>query len=85
MILAAHAVRPMCPRCGRHVRGGVELQAAVIELRDALLAARGCAQASYVEAVELRVVGEEVAAISAELTGVHLRCASAGGWSEVVH
>ena len=78
MILAAHAVRPMCPWCGRNVRGGVELQAAVADLRDTLVAARAsCGEDGGSGSEALLHADEEVAAISAELTGMHLRCVTA--------
>lgn len=79
MTLAAHAARPTCPACGRLVRGGVELQADVAQLREALAAAHATRGGEGGPAYELllRVADAEVAAISAELTGMHLQCATA--------
>lgn len=61
--LAASSARPICPRCGRSVRSGVELSAACADL-DCSAAPR-----SVLEAV--------VSRLAAELTGEHLDCGRA--------
>jgi hypothetical protein len=74
MMLAAHEARPTCPVCGRQVRGGVELQAALAELRETLAAACLAGNENGGYRAMLRAGSAEVAAMAAELAGGHLRC-----------
>lgn len=74
MTLAAHEARPTCPGCGRQVRGGVELQAALAELREALAAACCAGNETGGYRTLLRAGSAEVAELAAELAGRHLRC-----------
>lgn len=66
--LAASSARPICPRCGRAVRSGVELSAACADVE--------CSSTP-------RVVLERVVRhLAAELAGEHLDCrmvSQAGG------
>ena len=56
MSLAAQAVRPLCPYCGRPVRGGVELRDASADVEDLLQVARRRADAGRLEDLELLVI-----------------------------
>ncbi len=79
MSLAAQAVRPLCPYCGRPVRGGVELRDACADVEDLLQVARRRADAGKLEDLELLVITntdamDSLRHLQAELGGAHLLC-----------
>lgn len=92
--VAAHAVWPVCSRCGRRVRGSLEVAAAVSELRElvarsrALAASGGVLEGRLHEAV-LSAVEREIEVLQAELAGAHrdaarCRAVSGGGTLEAL-
>ena len=79
-VLAAHAVRPTCSRCGHAVRSSVEIGAEVSEIQE-LLAAAGelgrmdAPQAGAIYSCAAALATDELERLHAELIGDHLSCA----------
>jgi hypothetical protein len=79
-VLAAHAVRPTCSRCGHTVRSSIEIGAEVSELQE-LLAAAGelcrmdAPQAGAICSCAAALATDELERLHAELIGDHLSCA----------
>ena len=84
--VAAHAVQPVCPRCGRPVRGSLEVSAELSVLaglvaQSAALATRGGEDDERLHAAVLFNVQQELEALQSELGGQHqdpARCRSRG-------
>jgi hypothetical protein len=79
-LLAAHAVRPTCSRCGHAVRSSVEIGAEVSEIRELLAAAaelcrRDAPQAGSIYGCAAALAADELERLRAELIGDHLSCA----------
>ena len=74
-MIAASAARATCGTCGRQVRGGVELAADLAALREEFAAARRQCDGGVSDAL-LHAIAEQLATLSAELTGVHRTCSS---------
>jgi hypothetical protein len=77
-VMAGQAVRPVCPRCSRPVRSGVELQAGLRDLANVLLAAEAYGNSTDPREQALHgtvlTVGRQVLEqLEAELQGAH-RC-----------
>jgi len=87
-LLAAHAVRPTCSRCGHPVRSSVEIGAEVSEIQE-LLAAAGylcrmdAPQAGAIHGCAAALATDELERLHAELIGDHLSCAHRGASPEL--
>ncbi len=80
MMVAAHAVSPICPRCCGPVRRSVEIQAALADLEEIVVRAtflRTSALPGDRERYEAIAVHacHELRALQTELAGEHLSCA----------
>ncbi len=80
MMVAAHAVSPICPRCCGPVRRSVEIQAALADLQEVVVHAdflRTSPLADDRERYEVIAVHvcQELYALQTELAGEHLSCA----------
>ena len=79
-VLAAHAVRPTCSRCGHAVRSSVEIGAEVSEIQELLTAAgelcrMDASQAGAICSCAAALATDELERLHAELIGDHLSCA----------
>ena len=80
MMVAAHAVSPICPRCCGPVRRSVEIQAALADLEETVVDANFLRTSPLLddrdryEVIALHVC-QELHALQAELAGEHLSCA----------
>ncbi len=80
MLVAAHAVSPICPRCCGPVRRSVEVQAALADLEEIVVRASFLRTSPLAddreryEAIAVHVC-RELRALQAELAGEHLCCA----------
>lgn len=85
MNIAVHAVKPLCPHCGHHVRSSVELQADLVDLnvdvartlRDAGLRRFTSLEAAADYDSALAVVRVRFQGLEAELRGEHRVCGMA--------
>ena len=81
-VMAGQAVRPLCPWCSKPVRSGVELQAGLRDLADALLAAEASGDSAEprdqaLHKTLLTAVRQVLEQLEAELQGSH-RCGLQG-------
>ena len=79
-LLAAHAVRPTCSRCGHTVRSSVEIGAEVSEIQELVTAASelcrmDAPQAEAIYGCATALATDELERLHAELIGDHLSCA----------
>ncbi len=81
VLIAAHVVRPVCPRCGGRVRSSTEISRQVAELEELmgrarlLTADRQGAECTLYRAMSAVVVAE-TQCLASELTGEHFVCAA---------
>lgn len=79
MIVAAHAASPVCPRCDRPVRSGVQIQAALSDVQDLLLGLTPLSRSEATDDQDLHetalcVLRHHLLELRAQLAGEHLAC-----------
>jgi hypothetical protein len=87
-MIAANAAAPICPRCGRRVRTGVEIHSAAAELAELLfrlepLRLSGHASDRDLHETVMLLIGQAEQELRTELVGEHLSCYPVRGHAEL--